>query len=72
MKAISDDFSIPNTTSELISNVGGFKIWECSLDLVAYLNEIVAQGYALPPHVMELGCGHGLPGIYALMNGENV
>ncbi|CCI40587.1 unnamed protein product [Albugo candida] len=50
-------------------NIGGFKIWECSLDLVAYLNEIVSKGYVIPSHVMELGCGHGLPGIYALKNG---
>ena len=45
---------------------GGFKTWECCLDLTRYL--------ALDPdslngiRVLELGCGSGLPGIYALMN----
>lgn len=71
---------------------GGFKLWECALDLA----QLVAQelcGAALPAgagarlggvhpagavgtlqnlRVLELGCGHGLPGIVSLLNGAEV
>lgn len=42
---------------------GGGVIWECSIDLCRYLSDhsIVLQG-----HVLELGCGHGLPGCWVL------
>eukprot|EP00980_Cylindrotheca_fusiformis_P024450 scaffold11926_cov126-Cylindrotheca_fusiformis.AAC.3 len=42
---------------------GGLKIWECSLDLCWYLeeNDIPFDG-----HVLELGCGQGLPGCWIL------
>mmetsp|Transcript_56907 Transcript_56907/g.180061 ORF Transcript_56907/g.180061 Transcript_56907/m.180061 type:complete len:212 (-) Transcript_56907:10-645(-) len=43
---------------------GGLKLWECSIDLIKYLEK---QGVAFcrGKRVLELGCGHGLPGIYA-------
>ena len=51
---------------------GGYKTWECSVDLAQYLlhlhpphvptNNTVDRG----PALLELGCGHGLPGIAAL------
>lgn len=47
---------------------GGFKTWECSLDLTRYLMGLSLDG----KRVLELGCGSGLPGIYALMNGAHV
>mmetsp|Transcript_38476 Transcript_38476/g.93084 ORF Transcript_38476/g.93084 Transcript_38476/m.93084 type:complete len:329 (+) Transcript_38476:78-1064(+) len=42
---------------------GGLKVWECSIDLCRYLveNSIDIQG-----HVLELGCGQGLPGCWML------
>lgn len=42
---------------------GGDVVWECSLDLCRYLhrNSVTFTG-----HVIELGCGHGLPGCWAL------
>jgi hypothetical protein len=42
---------------------GGDVVWECSLDLCRYLhrNAIKVRGY-----VLELGCGHGLPGCWVL------
>lgn len=57
--------------SDLIPGVygGGLKIWECTLDLIKYLTESASQ---LPPkscHVLELGCGHGFPGIAAILLG---
>ena len=55
--------------SDLIPGVyeGGLKIWECAFDLVEYLatSEIQFSGKS----VLELGCGAGLPAIYALMKG---
>lgn len=49
---------------------GGFKIWECSVDLVEYLLESRMSFHE--NLVMELGCGAGLPGIYALLQGAEV
>lgn len=46
---------------------GGFKVWECSIDLVEYMKQHL-QTLDLTS-VLELGCGHGLPGIFALKNG---
>lgn len=66
------------TTSDLQAGVyeGGFKLWECSLDLVKYVELLLARGdsgdgtpFRMPRKVMELGCGHGLPGIHALLRG---
>ena len=55
--------------SDLISGVyeGGFKIWECAFDLVEYLAESGIQLSGM--RVLELGCGAGLPGLFALKNG---
>jgi hypothetical protein len=52
--------------SDLVPGVyeGGFKIWEGCLDLVKYLHEEAIPLRNL--RVMELGCGHGLPGIFAI------
>jgi hypothetical protein len=51
---------------------GGLKVWECSLDLVALLHSTAGRallaGLPEPPGgrgVLELGCGHALPGIAA-------
>ena len=51
--------------TDLIPGVyeGGLKVWECSLDLCRYLFE---HDVALQGHVLELGCGHGLPACWAL------
>lgn len=53
-------------SSDLVPGVyeGGFKVWEGSIDLV---NHLVAQQVQLKDlRVIELGCGHGVPGIHAL------
>ncbi|OQR84913.1 hypothetical protein ACHHYP_20619 [Achlya hypogyna] len=61
------------STSDLETGVyeGGFKLWECSVDLIEYL-EAHKEAFGIGTRslrVMELGCGHGLPGIYALQQG---
>ncbi|TDH72400.1 hypothetical protein CCR75_006911 [Bremia lactucae] len=60
------------TTSDVRKGVyeGGFKLWECALDLVRFLEKQLRQkAIKIPLTVLELGCGHGLPGIYALQRG---
>ena len=44
---------------------GGFQLWECTLDLLDVMQGMDFKGKA----VFELGCGWGLPGIWAAMNG---
>jgi len=46
---------------------GGFKVWECALDLVEYL--VKKPSLSNKSRVLELGCGHGLPGIASLILG---
>ncbi|KAF1914375.1 hypothetical protein BDU57DRAFT_519346 [Ampelomyces quisqualis] len=79
-----DTLTTPSTTlldasSDLTTNIyeGGYKTWECSLDLARYLldrgprkslDDLVRVG-----HVIELGCGSALPSLvcfaYALREG---
>ena len=60
---------------------GGFKLWECALDLSAHLCQVFdiratqeQWSSALPggTRVLELGCGHGLPGILLTLAGCKV
>jgi SAM-dependent methyltransferase len=56
-------------TSDLVPGVyeGGFKLWECSRDLLEVLHELDSSGeLALKgTAVFEAGCGAGLPGALA-------
>ncbi|XP_067650131.1 histidine protein methyltransferase 1 homolog isoform X1 [Haliotis asinina] len=60
------------TDSDLVPGVyeGGLKIWECGVDLAEYLinHNIDCKGL----HVLELGCGAGLPGLTAMHKGAAV
>lgn len=64
----------PSTfNSDLIPGTyeGGFKLWECSIDLLNYLskNTILFNGKS----VLDLGCGTGVLGIFTLIAGaQNV
>uniref|UniRef100_A0AAV1UB55 protein-histidine N-methyltransferase n=1 Tax=Peronospora matthiolae TaxID=2874970 RepID=A0AAV1UB55_9STRA len=62
------------TTTDVQTGVyeGGFKLWECALDLVKLLATQRRQGATMAASVLELGCGHGLPGIYALQQGAEL
>lgn len=51
---------------------GGLKIWECTNDLVDYMAINSTLGIGPSTLVLELGCGHGLPGIQALRLGARV
>lgn len=50
---------------------GGLKLWEGSLDLVKALDSEIQKGTLSfeGKSILELGCGHGLPGIFACLKG---
>ncbi|KAI5710508.1 hypothetical protein M8J76_004024 [Diaphorina citri] len=45
---------------------GGYKIWECTFDLLNFTKDNVAVDKL---SVLDVGCGAGLLGLYTLMNG---
>ncbi|XP_024544691.1 histidine protein methyltransferase 1 homolog [Selaginella moellendorffii] len=53
---------------------GGFKLWECAIDLVDTLRREIQDGQLSfrGKRVLEVGCGHGLPGILACIKGASV
>ena len=65
-------------SSDIVHQVyeGGLKIWECARSLTAFTaNHVAAWKAAVAPRplrVLELGCGHGLPGMAALQGGADV
>mmetsp|Transcript_16053 Transcript_16053/g.31442 ORF Transcript_16053/g.31442 Transcript_16053/m.31442 type:complete len:301 (+) Transcript_16053:36-938(+) len=61
-------------TSDLVSGVyeGGFKLWECAVDMVTYLQELKGENELSCVHgkrVADIGCGHGLPGVWCAQEG---
>lgn len=77
---LSDDFilrkstacvpnDLTNSGSDLVSGVyeGGYKVWECALDLVAHLRQ--QPTLTTGANVLEIGAGHALPAIAALRLG---
>jgi SAM-dependent methyltransferase len=64
--------------TDLISGLyeGGFKLWECSIDVIRYLMQQQSNsssGIDLKnKRVLECGCGHGLPGLYSIEKGATV
>lgn len=63
---VSKSFS---SHSDLITGVyeGGLKIWECTFDFLAYFTK--AKVKLAGKRVLDLGCGSGLLGIFALKRG---
>ncbi|XP_024517666.1 histidine protein methyltransferase 1 homolog isoform X1 [Selaginella moellendorffii] len=63
---IADDFS-------LLSSPGGLKLSECATDLVDTLRREIQDGQLSfrGKRVLELGCGHGLPGVFACIKGAS-
>ncbi|CAM6077530.1 unnamed protein product [Sphagnum tenellum] len=66
-------FEIANTDLVPGKYEGGLKLWECTIDLVETLNGEIKDGQLSfeGKHVLELGCGHGLPGILACIKGAS-
>ncbi|KAJ7233915.1 hypothetical protein C8J57DRAFT_1439586 [Mycena rebaudengoi] len=54
--------------SDLVPGVyeGGLKTWECSLDLVQYLDGLGEAHSLLGKRILEIGCGTGVPSVYLL------
>ena len=57
---------------------GGLKLWECAIDLTKYVvrervvEAMVTVSKSKSFRVLELGCGHGVPGIASLMAHEKM
>lgn len=51
---------------------GGLKIWECTYDLIQYLEENETEIKLESKNVLDLGCGAGILGIYAFLNDSKV
>ncbi|KAI8927582.1 hypothetical protein BC831DRAFT_451970 [Entophlyctis helioformis] len=82
--AADDDLEVVQPANELVQSIeqqtdlipgvyeGGLKTWECSIDLVQYLEQAFGARRMDGLRVMELGCGSGLPGLYCLGLGAHV
>lgn len=66
-----DVFALSNSDLVPGKYEGGLKLWEGSLDLVKALRLEVQNGQLsfTGKRILELGCGHGLPGIFACIEG---
>lgn len=50
---------------------GGFKVWECTLDLIQYMRAAQNSLHITGRSVLEAGCGLGLPSVCALQQGAS-
>ncbi|XP_030533878.1 histidine protein methyltransferase 1 homolog [Rhodamnia argentea] len=64
-------FSLSNSDLVPGKYEGGLKLWEGSMDLVNALQSEIQAGHLSfsGKRVLELGCGHGLPAIFACLEG---
>jgi predicted nicotinamide N-methyase len=53
-----------------VDEASGQQLWECAVDLVSYLASAAGADLVRGRRVLELGCGHGLPGVWCLTRGE--
>ncbi|KAJ4748472.1 Histidine protein methyltransferase 1 [Rhynchospora pubera] len=69
-----DVFGVANSDLLPGKYEGGLKLWEGSLDLVRFLyTEIQKGSLSLKGmRVLEIGCGHGLPGILTILEGASL
>ena len=68
----SSDLASITRHSDVVRSVyeGGYKLWECAIDLCRHLQRLRDSGAPLDCRtVLELGCGHGLCGLWALLQG---
>jgi predicted nicotinamide N-methyase len=66
----AESSSIKDKT-DLVTGVyeGGFKIWECSYDLLSHLQKITETEPVKNLNVLDLGCGSGVLGIACALQG---
>jgi len=59
--------------TDLVTGVyeGGFKIWECTYDLLSHLQTITETEPVKHLKVLDLGCGSGVLGIACALQGAN-
>ena len=73
INSMQEDDKADLFTSDLIPGEyeGGFKLWECSRDLLSTLNSMLAANQVVisDTAVLEVGCGAALPGIFSLKQG---
>ncbi|XP_020697046.1 histidine protein methyltransferase 1 homolog isoform X1 [Dendrobium catenatum] len=69
----SDVFGVSNSDLVPGKYEGGLKLWEGSIDLVRTLHAEIEEGRLTVEgkRVLELGCGHGLPGIFTALKGAS-
>ncbi|KAI0074995.1 hypothetical protein K474DRAFT_1625223 [Panus rudis PR-1116 ss-1] len=62
------DLEFLEAPSDLVPGVyeGGLKTWECSLDLVTCVHNILRTTSLVGTSVLELGCGTAIPSLYLL------
>lgn len=67
----ADVFGVSNSDLVPGKYEGGLKLWESSTDLVNALKHKIQDGQLSfkGKKVLELGCGHGLPAIFACLEG---
>ena len=65
LRVQEESSSFQNRNIDLVPGVyeGGLKVWECSIDLCRYF---LRKNVLIEGHILELGCGHGLPSIWLL------
>lgn len=57
-------------TGDLSSGIyeGGFKTWECAVDLAGFVSGMLDRSDSTPVHVIELGAGSAVPTLVLLAN----
>ena len=72
IKARFENVNIYDNT-DLIKNIyeGGFKLWECTYDLLELMFDNKIEFNLSGKNIMDLGCGHGLLGILSLCLGAS-
>ncbi|RWS01738.1 histidine protein methyltransferase 1-like protein [Dinothrombium tinctorium] len=67
----ADSIAGLDSNSDLLPGIyeGGFKLWECTHDLLEYLSDNIVFNNG--DKVFEIGCGSGLLGIQCLLRGAH-
>ena len=66
---IAKQLNYDESSKQKIDQYSGSKVWQSAYDLCEYLETL---DWTSIRTVLELGCGHGLPGLVALQRGKHV